>query len=487
MILMRRLCGPLLFTVALVGAALLTGPRPTAAEPSDSPFKTYGFDSKADREARWVGVASCASMACHHFNGSKGTKQSEYSTWAANDKHARAFQVLYEDRSEWIVRNLYGPKAKKATETELCLKCHASHDGDTTKVGDRFQLADGVGCESCHGGAEKWLTRHYEAGFKGLSLEEKAKLGMRPLKDLAYRAKLCTECHVGTADKECNHDLLAAGHPRLNFEFSAYHAIYPKHWNVADDRSRYPDLEARAWVVGQVVTARAALELLQARADAAQKKEQKTVRWPEFAEYDCYACHKDLKVDSPRQLAGYAGRKPGSLPWGTWYLTMTEAFADQSGVNLEKKGASVKNLRNLMQNPGLDAAEVAKEAAGLIETLETWLGRVQVEKIEPAKMKTMMKAFLDQAQVKTGDGKPRADAMNWDEAAQLYLALAALHQELATHGDPTSGERKQALLNVQSRLRQSFEKGYDSPRRFDPVQPPELSKLLLDVRNQRGN
>jgi hypothetical protein len=475
---MWRLYGPLLFTAALVGAVFLAWPGPTPAQSSASPFKTYGFDGKADREARWLGVASCASMSCHHFNGSKGTKRSEYSTWAAYDKHARAFQVLYEDRSEWIVRNLYGPKAKKATETELCLKCHAMRDGDTSKVGDRFQLADGVGCESCHGAAEKWLTRHYEAGFKELSLEEKAKLGMRPTKDLAYRAKLCTECHVGTADKECNHDLLAAGHPRLNFEFAAYHAIYPKHWDPEEERrTRYPDLEARAWAVGQVVTARAALELLQARAKGAAEGKKP---WPEFAEYDCYACHKDLKADSPRQKAGYGGRTPGLLPWGTWYLTMTDEYAGQSGIDLGKKGASIQELRDLMQSTDADPAPVARECGALVHNLDIWLEGLQKTEIDAKKMKSLMKAFAEKSE-------SRAGAMSWDEAAQVYLALAALHAGLRER-DPglLPQDLKPSLLAVRHRLRDAFPKGYDGPRNFNPLASPTLSQQLDDIRKQLG-
>ena len=59
-------------------------------------------------------------------------------------------------------------------------------------------------------------------------------------------------------------DLIAAGHPRLDFEFSAYHANLPKHWDRTQDKSRNQEsLKARLWVAGQVASAEAAAQLTQ--------------------------------------------------------------------------------------------------------------------------------------------------------------------------------------------------------------------------------
>jgi hypothetical protein len=448
----------------------------------------------ADREARWMGVATCASMSCHHANGPAGTKGSEYSTWAGYDNHARAFQVLYDERSERMVRNLYRDKAVPATETALCLKCHAMNDGgrrdDGTpkgkpkgNLGPRFVLADGVGCESCHGAAEKWLTVHYQPGFKDLPAAKKAELGLRNTrqdKDLSLRAKLCTECHVGDANKDVNHDLIAAGHPRLNFEFGAFHGMYPKHWDPVDDRRRHPDFEARAWAVGQVVSARAALELLEARARGANKTGPDNKPWPEFAEYACFACHKDLKVDSPRQLAGYPGRKPGSFPWGTWYLSMAKVYADETGEGREL-GAALQDLRRLMQSPGPSPTEVAARANAGAEALKGWLGRVQAGRaLTAADVRGLMRAFA-----RSGAG--RADSLDWDETAQLYLALGALYQGLGDFkGGLPPAQVRRDLLTIRDRLKTAFPKGFDSPRRFDPLADPKLSGRFLDIREQLG-
>src|SRR5262249_35051891 len=150
---------------------------------------------------------------------------------------------------------------------------------------------DGIGCESCHGTAQQWLGVHYARDWRNKSDDEKRTLGFQPLKGLGERAHLCVSCHVGDVNKEVNHDLIAAGHPRLNFEFGAFQAIMPKHWPDEGTHGQ-PDFEARAWAVGQVVSAQAALALLKHRASTTRSP------WPEFAEYECFACHHDLREPS---------------------------------------------------------------------------------------------------------------------------------------------------------------------------------------------
>src|SRR5437763_2515954 len=101
---------------------------------------------------RIQGVGSCAAAGCHNANGPAGSEGSEYSTWAGRDKHARAYEVLREPRSVEMVRKLgWG---KKAHEEDRCLVCHSTSDAHGGLPADI--LADGVGCEACHGPSEKW-------------------------------------------------------------------------------------------------------------------------------------------------------------------------------------------------------------------------------------------------------------------------------------------------------------------------------------------
>jgi hypothetical protein len=473
---MRKVFGRL-----VLGAAALSTVWLTAGRTPGRGVAAATADAFSNRAAdRWMGVASCASSACHGGEGSPGAKRTEYATWVAHDKHARAYRVLFDERSRRIARNLPEPDGRvvEAHEKPLCLKCHASNNGMEGGANAGLFRADGVGCETCHGPAERWLTVHYQAGFKEKSAAEKERLGLLPTKDLTFRAKQCVACHVGNAEKEVNHDLIAAGHPRLSFEYAAYLALYPKHWSAAEERQRYPDFAARAWVVGQLVSAREALALLQARAEGAEAEGTRRKPWPEFSEYDCFACHKDLKVDSPRQQAGYGDRRPGALPYGNWYLTMPLMYSQQSGAEAVNLGKAVTGLQNLMQKPMPDSGRVAEEARKVGRMLDDWLGHVKdAPTFQADKVRGLMRGFLR-------DGESSADAMSWDQAAQLYLALAALQQDLGER-TPTASLKKE-LLAVERRLKDAIPPGFNSPRRFDPLAEPRLRAQLKAIRDQLG-
>jgi hypothetical protein len=56
--------------------------------------------------------------------------------------------------------------------------------------------------------------------------------------------------------------------------------------------------------------------------------------WPDFARFDCYACHHDLKVPSWRQERGYGGRTPGRPPVPFWPEVLVQlgiTVADPTG------------------------------------------------------------------------------------------------------------------------------------------------------------
>lgn len=489
-IVINRVGGPALLGAAVIVSAWLAWPAAPAATPPEQ------LPPPADAGARFkfVGVASCSSMACHNFNGAKGSARSEYSTWSAFDKHARAYAVLGNQQSERIVKNYFAhkeshPEKISATERDECLKCHATFTDSKMVRGDRFYIGDGVGCESCHGPAENYLTTHYQTGFKQLSVADKARAGLWPTKDLTFRAQLCTTCHVGDTNKEVNHDLIAAGHPRLNFELAGYHGIANKHWSHDDELTRYPDFEARLWFVGQVSTARAAMKLLEARAASGVEGAKNPRPWPEFAEYACFACHKDLQVDSPTQRSGYyTKRHPGTFPFGTWYFAMMPQLAAEFGERSEGLPSELNKVRLAMERPGPNAMDVAGLTRSTNTTLNKVLGKVvSSQPLDAAQIRGYLKTFLTR-------GVERANTLTWDEATQLYLSLAAFHQALSDLGDPDirAGKLKPALLAVKERLRGAFKPGYNSPVGFDPLandktKTPSLAQLLQAVRDHLGN
>jgi hypothetical protein len=462
----------LFLLLAGVSAAIALHPRPPA---SAAPAPDGGANEQS--KARWMGVATCSAAGCHHGNGPREQAGSEYSTWAAHDKHAKAFAVLENERSRQMIRNLYGDKTTKlATTDELCLKCHAMYGGEDDLRGERFYQGDGVGCECCHGRAEHWLGEHYRNDFlRLLGPEKEQRYGLRDLKDLAVRARTCAGCHVGGPDKEVNHDLIAAGHPRLNFEFSAFLALYPRHWTRESELRRHADFEARAWAVGQVASAEAAVKLLEARAANPKKP------WPEFAEYACYACHKDLSADLPAMK----GRPPGSLPWATWYVAELEPLAGFDRVPLGQKNALLRVLQEQMQAGSPDRAKVARQAAELAGVLHTWSVRLS----DPAAPARSPAGVRDLARALAADGAKRAtEGMDWDQATQVFLALAALNQGLADlQGASTPPPLLGELKGLHALLRGSFELGFDSPRLFPRNARPFLADRLKAISDRMGN
>jgi hypothetical protein len=225
------------FAVVLSGVAVgyaLTRdePRqspPAVAPPTGVPAEPFGYEFRKD--ARYVGNLSCASGPCHGGAGLHGG--AEYKMWASGDPHFRAYAVLTNPRSVRMVQLLHGDKPGRpqpAYEQQRCLVCHSPEMAEPTVAAHgtgsvpEDSRGRGVGCESCHGPAEHWLNTHYRNEFKQKSPEQRARdYGYYPTKDLGFRVTLCASCHVGDAGREVDHDLIAAGHPRLAFEYTGYH------------------------------------------------------------------------------------------------------------------------------------------------------------------------------------------------------------------------------------------------------------------------
>ena len=85
---------------------------------------------------------------------------------------------------------------------------------------------------------------------------------------------------------------------------------------------------AKAWLVGRTAHAEAACKLLASR--ATRSASDPRTPWPEFAEYNCAACHHNLRAvadEDPdanwrKESAYLDGRPIGLPPWQTiWPLT----------------------------------------------------------------------------------------------------------------------------------------------------------------------
>jgi hypothetical protein len=400
-----------------------------------------------------MGVSSCAAFACHGGNGGEGDHRSAYTTWMALDPHSRAELVLREKRSIDIEERLAmfsGRDALRAETDRRCLGCHVSPGPGTSQGASLVSGSEGVGCESCHGPASKWLEPHSSAAWKGLSEAKKAEMGMTPTTELETRVKLCVACHVGGAGRDVDHDLIAAGHPQLDFEFLSYLNALPKHWDESKERRELPDLDGRTWAIGQVVSAREALGLLSLRAHAAQERQaSKPIErspigiWPEFAEYSCNSCHHPL---SETALPATPDAKTGlvTIPWGNWYFSIAPSlFAEKNDGMKASEDSPLASLRRLMESIDPRPKDVERRALDARAEVGRWLGaaRTRIDLREDLRLLARLVA----------DG-PDSTPSNRESATQRFLGIAALSGTLERLGHPLATGMKSALDEMRRRI-----------------------------------
>lgn len=265
--------------------------------------------AEAQRSATYEGVASCAGSTCHGRAEGNGAvvRQDEIATWqepsSPSGAHSRAFAVLDSPRGRQIAATLGLGSPASAGE---CLGCHATPAGQR---GAQFHASDGVGCEACHGPASGWIASHYAMG--GTHAANVA-AGMVPLEQPQTRARVCLDCHFGSAanGQFVTHRLMAAGHPRISFELDLFSAQQQHHDVDADYLARKGrPSSVRLWAVGQAEAVRRSVDLF-ARPDRGT--------WgifPELYFYDCHSCHRGIS-DGPQRKLTFETNPGRPIPFG---------------------------------------------------------------------------------------------------------------------------------------------------------------------------
>jgi hypothetical protein len=463
---------------------------------------------------RYVGSGSCAARACHGNPAltRRGESNSAYVIWLSTDPHAQAYSILSTPEAQHMAVAL---DLGDATKAQRCLACHSlsiggTHAGAAPGASADALLADGVGCEACHGPAEKYLAEHtLNRWHKPGDPKFDPSFGMTDTANIAPRAAICAGCHVGQPDAEgrpwrdVNHDLIAAGHPRLNFEFSAYIANLPPHWNVKREPERFDELHS--WIAGQLVSADAALKLLQCRAAAAPASQTASDRtfvpgtWPELSEYDCFSCHHDLRGSSWRQA--YSRSTAATLPtdrpkppsgspgWGTWYFQGPRILAATPAIVPNPNGSnwlgSLNHLTASMQTALPDLSAIRQDADKCRAQLTSRFSSAEASFTSsmPTDHAALRSALLKSLDSQFHRQRPR----DWDEFVQYYLALVAIERSQPQGSDSPAVELLEAIRNRLSFPRAStasesaatastslrvMNPGYSSPLDFDPDVKP---------------
>jgi hypothetical protein len=268
-----------------------------------------------------IGVASCAGSTCHGATApwdNSTVLQTEYVIWSQKDLHAKSYTVLLNDASKRIAANLGLPNAHEAS---VCLDCHADNV-PAAQRGRFFQISDGVGCESCHGGAQRWLGQHIAPA--AYSRADNIAAGMYPTEDPVKRAELCLSCHFGDDQRLVTHRIMGAGHPRMSFELDTFTAIQPAHFVVDKDYAQRKALAngMQTWAIGQAVALARRLDVL------LDPKRGRMGLFPELVLFDCQACHQP--ITSPNwQRRPSTGLGPGRVRFDDSNLLMLRVIAGQ--------------------------------------------------------------------------------------------------------------------------------------------------------------
>jgi hypothetical protein len=464
----------------------------------------------------YFGVAACNNKGCHGGEPpAKWIKDKdllcrcvEAMDWDKKDKHADAYRVLTGPRGQQMARIL----GYDVTKADACLACHGVIIKDerllTASKENQFKIEEGVNCVACHGAYEEWVGRHgvlvTARKWRPLSREEKEdKGGMRNLWDPIKRAELCVSCHVGSIKerKFVTHDMYAAGHPPLpGFEAAAFSDQMPRHWQYLQEKSKAIKEElgykpgeqeqAKLILIGAAVALRETMDLLEQQAKKCREAKEDDDRALDLANFDCYACHHDLKAPSWRQKRGYAG-KPGRIlmrPWSTELIKLAvEATPPAPAKSLEVFDKLLKEVNGAFTaQPFGDPKKIEPAAAAM----KKWAGDL-AKKLDAKEVTIDAKAarkLLESIPTLYGGTAKKPVTLDYDSARQVGWAAEVLAQELGE--DKTKPKVKKALEDLDDHLKLRLPKGRAkkveddleaSLKKINNYDPEQFRKLLGDL------
>jgi len=364
-----------------------------------------------EAKRRHEGVATCASSLCHGSSQPLKTYESalqnEYTTWSQFDPHSNAYKVLLNKQSQEIARRMgIGP----AHEAPACLACH-SDAVPAAQRGVKFQLDDGVGCESCHGGSEKWLATHYQV--PKIPRSENLARGLVALENPDTLAGTCLACHVGDKDRYANHRMMAAGHPRIVFELDTYLEL----WRTSGGREHYRKSAQIAhvalWAKGLIESSRRQLDLIDRHGAG------RLGPIPDFGIYACHSCHRDLRLSafggSNSSLGG-----PGDLRWQDAHLLVLQQVSQ--ALRLQSSKPLDRAIIGLQRSANGDVASLKLALASTRDALLVTERELKGRNWSTAEMNLVVQALIDASR---RDGFP--DPAAAEQAAMgLVVMLAGL-------------------------------------------------------------
>lgn len=429
----------LLVMSGLVSTALAEAGAPL---PHQSPDKT-------------LGTVNCATSTCHgSMNAWEGNVlRNEYTTWTRLDRHTRAYAVLRNAESQRIVRNL--GLREPATEARICLDCH-THNPPAAQRDPRFDQTEGVGCEGCHGPAERWIGPHTR---KDTPHRENLAHGMYPTDDPVAQATLCLSCHFGDRSRYVNHHIMGAGHPRISFDLATFTALEPSHHRVDDDyRRRKGDPDAvRLWAVGQLLAARQLLDTL------TDPELGRDGMFPELTLFDCHSCHHPMSAKRWRPRMGLGS---GRMRLNDSNLLMARAVVHVvSGDSADDFDRAVQATQQAVASGrGPQGEDPLALAHALSDRLTALLPRVAAMRFPPAAQRALLLALVDQVMA--------GDYTDYAGAEQAYMGIVSVTNDLLARG----------ALSDAGRLRADLKAMLETLQKDEAFEPEAYAAMLKNFR-----
>lgn len=416
---------------------------PLAAEAGSNPGRVY------------EGVASCSGSTCHGRVEGNGAvvRQDELAHWqdpsSASGAHSRSYNALASARGLRIAATL---GLGLATSAPACLGCHATTGASTGPGGRgaRFQISDGVGCESCHGAASGWLASHYSV--RGTHADNVAH-GMVALDRPQIRAGVCLSCHFGSSEPGhfVTHQMMAAGHPRLSFELDLFSAMQ-QHWDEDADYAarKHRSDHVQLWAVGQAEAVRRSVSLFATPGYGSQGL------FPEFYFFDCQSCHRQID-DNPARMRGFETNPARPIAFGTppyndenmiLLSAVAHVFTPSAAVNFDNAVHSFHAAIGTGR-PVPAAAQLAAAAARLESALAEMPARPDAafDVIAAIAGKVVAPRFTD-----------------YEGSVQAVMALDTLLNALVHDGRITVG----AAAGIRSSINRAYD-AVQAPNAYNPV------------------
>ncbi len=330
-----------------------------AGSPSEGPTLNAP-EAQAQGSPKYMGTFTCASSKCHGDPKGRAEypKLNEYTVWSQGGKHFKSFATLTNESLKSgkspskIAKNL---NIAQPETSDRCLACHALNVKAELR-GTRFNIAEGVQCESCHGPSEKWLEGHRKKDWKH---QQSVQVGMYDTMNLLLRADKCVSCHLAI-----DADMVAAGHPDLfAFELNTFSVSMPTHW-----QDRGGSFGTREWAVGQTVALREAMKQLAQRASGNADEKLLTSAWLRARGHAVVVRHAlavaapdaqkslDQRMAALSETAGKGGAERPKIAAGASEIAKA---MEQVAPVVAKKEFGKSGTQALMQSISADADAIA--------------------------------------------------------------------------------------------------------------------------------